>query len=82
MNGDFFASLQHLTEKFSQACEAFVRMCLLKILLIQGIKIKKEPNFTNLLAQNACISFLKNYNNKAIIIISKFRGEELWFLYF
>jgi hypothetical protein len=35
-----------------------------------------------LLAQNACISFSKNYNNKAIIIISKFRGEELWFLYF
>ncbi len=56
--------------------------CWLKTLLIQEIQIDKELNFTNLLAQNACISFLKNYNNKAIIIISKFRGEELWFLYF
>lgn len=69
-------------ENTSQACEVFVRMRLLKMLLIQGMLIDKKPNLTNLFAQNGFISFLKNYNNKAIIIISKFLGEELWFLYF
>lgn len=66
--------MQHLTENTSQACEVFVRMRLLKMLLIQGMLIDKEPNLTNLFAQNGFISFLNNYNNKAIIIISKFLG--------